>query len=90
MIQQPALDPAWPVVRLSSSPPRPRSSVPAEVSSSSGDTLYQSPLTFMDHDGSANNTCISTEPDQMVLNPDNGNLLLTDGNVAKVAHMSFL
>lgn len=44
----------------------------------------------MDHDGSANDTCISTEPDQMVLNPDNGNLLLTDGNVAKVAHMSFL
>ena len=87
MIQQPALAPAWPVVRLSSSPPRPRSSVPAEVSS--GDT-YQSQLTFMDHDGSANDTCISTEPDQMVLNPDNGNLLLTDGNVAKVAHMSFL
>ena len=44
----------------------------------------------MNDDGSTNDTCVSTELDQMVLNPDNGDLLLTDGNVAKVTHMSVL
>ena len=44
----------------------------------------------MNNDGSANDACVSTELDQMVLNPDNGNLIITDGDVAKVANMSIL
>ena len=44
----------------------------------------------MNHDGSADNACVSTELDQMVLNPHNGNLIITDGDIAKVANMSIL
>ena len=88
MIQQPALAPAWPVVRLSSSPPRPRSSVPAEVGGQDNWRHYL--VTFMNDDGSADDACVSTELDQMVLNPHNGNLIITDGDIAKVANMSIL
>ena len=88
MIQQPALAPAWPVVRLSSSPPRPRSSVPAEVRGQDKWRHYL--VTFMNDDGSADDACVSTELDQMVLNPHNGNLIITDGDIAKVANMSIL
>ena len=44
----------------------------------------------MNNNGSADYACVSTERDQMVLNPDNGNLIITDGDIAKVANMSIL
>ena len=45
---------------------------------------YEGERADMNDDGSADDACVATELDQMVLNPDNGDLLLTDGNVAKV------
>ena len=44
----------------------------------------------MNDNGSADDARVSTELDQMVLNADIGDLLVTDGNVSKVANMSIL
>ena len=44
----------------------------------------------MNDDGSADDACVSTELDQMVLNPDNGYIIITDSDIAKVANMSIL
>ena len=44
----------------------------------------------MNHYGSADDTRVSTELDQMVLNPDNGNIIITDGDIAEVTNMSIL
>ena len=44
----------------------------------------------MNDDGSADDACVSTELDQMVLNPHNGYIIITDGDIAKVANMSIL
>ena len=87
IIQQPALAPAWPVVRLSSSPPRPRSSVP-KFGIKSYVTHWNAYFTFMNNNSSTNHTCYSTKLHKMILNSDHCNSILTGNNVSKVPDMS--
>lgn len=71
-------------------PPRPDPGHPSLRRPEVSKTLSLILVTFVNHDGSADDTRVSTELDQMVLNPNNGNILLTDGNVSEVANMSIL
>ena len=86
IIQHPALAPACPVVRLSSSPPRPRSSVPTFCFISLQCIIIS--FTFMDNKSSTNHTCVTAELDKMILNSDHCNFRLAGDNIAKATNMS--
>ena len=45
---------------------------------------------LVDHDGSVEDVVLSTEPDQVILNPDEGDHLVTGHHIAQVSHVSLL